>query len=125
MSCDWHIRCVTCGDTHRFDDANHMDEAMSALIRHRDAIAALVPLLREPHVDIVFSLGLGNRCDEWRIDPAWFAKHAGHELRPIDEYGCLLGQCGEHVRCGECSSWHLCALEHGHAPPCVGKPRTA
>lgn len=81
MSCDWDILCRTCDSRHGFSDANHCDDVMRHLIRHREAIAALAPLLRDAPESVEFKLYYGS------IDAAWFAKHTGHDLVPIDEYG--------------------------------------
>ena len=81
MSCDWNVHCKTCGDTHRFDDANHAVELMRALVKHASAIALLAPLFNEGVYDVELRTPYG-----W-IDVAWFAQHAGHALVPIDEYG--------------------------------------
>jgi hypothetical protein len=117
MSTRWHIHCLDCDDGHHFENANRMESAMLALIKHRHAIAALDPLARDQEFSLTFEIwGAGA------IDTSWFVKHAGHHLRPKDEYGRLLGQCGEYVTCGECSSRHHCALEHGHEPPCSQRP---
>jgi len=106
MSCDWDIRCVDCATTLHFSDANHQDELMWALIKHRDAIAALAPLLVDADVELSSHYG--------RIDPVWFLAHAGHRLVPIDEYGALATACCEYVTCS-CGSRRRCTLDLGHA----------
>lgn len=52
---------------------------MHALIKHRDAIAAMAPLMAEASVSIETSFGY--------VDARWFANHAGHSLAVKDEYG--------------------------------------
>lgn len=115
MSCHWGVKCVTCDSKHWFNDANHREDLMLLLIRHRDALAGLAELVAGAWsaslvVDISTLWG--------RVDPAWFRDHAGHELRPVDEYGRLLGQCGEGVACACCGVSGNCALDHGHAGEC-------
>ena len=106
MSTDWNVHCVDCNDTHGFDDANHQDELMAMLCKHADAIAALAPLLTD-HMDIELRTYWG------RINPSWFAQHKGHKLVPISEYGYLLTQCVEYVKCA-CGSMQRCTLDAGH-----------
>lgn len=107
MSTDWHVHCVDCNDTHTFDDANHMDTTMAALCKHAAAIAALAPLLAECST-VTLAVEYHGR-----IDAAWFAKHLGHRLVPISEYGHLMTQCAEYVDC-PCGSTARCRLDHGH-----------
>lgn len=95
MSTDWNIHCVDCNSTHMFSDANHQEDLMRVLIRHRDAIASIAPLLAESRSDIEFGTHWGS------IDASWFAEHKGHKLQPINEYGRLDDQCRESVPC-EC-----------------------
>jgi hypothetical protein len=115
MSCDWNIRCLDCKDTHRFDDANHRDDLMSVLIKHAGAIADLAPLLREANAitDIAIRTSYGS------VDVKWFVTHRGHRMMPVDEYGALLDQCPEYIRC-ECGSNQRCQLkishDGGHSP---------
>lgn len=110
MSCDWHVHCVDCNETHRFDDANHRDDLMRLLIKHADAIAAVAPLLADPEARerLEFKTYYGS------IDADWFAKHRGHQLRAIDEYGRLDTQCHGYFRCGNCDHDHACRLDRGH-----------
>ena len=107
MSTDWNVHCLDCKETHTFDDANHMDTTMSALCKHAQAIAALAPLLLSCGTVILEVEHHG------RIDAAWFAKHLGHRLVPISEYGDILGQCAEYITCS-CGSVRRCTLGHGH-----------
>lgn len=111
MSTDWHVHCLDCKDTHRFDDANHRDEFMLLLCKHADSIAAVAGLLAAGRGDVALQTAWG------RIDADWFLTHQGHNLIPIDEYGRVLGKCCESVACGECATSHRCALEHGHDGP--------
>jgi len=112
MSCDWDIRCVPCGVNLGIEDANHALEQMRALCTHAAAIAALRDLAP---FDVTISY---FRHD---ISAAWFAEHAGHELRPIDEYGRLDGQCHKRAGCRDCGTLRACVLGHGHAGGCAPK----
>lgn len=108
MSTDWNVHCIDCNDTHTFNDANHCDDDMVAICKHAAAIAALAPLLSDTrHVDIQLRTAYG------RIDVQWFARHAGHRLAPISEYGHLMGQCSGRVTCS-CGSSKRCALDVVH-----------
>lgn len=118
MSTDWNIRCVDCNDTHIFNDANRMCDLMVLLIEHAPAIAALAPLLKASP-DVQFAAGYGGTYGS--IDPSWFATHLGHRLRPIDEYGGLLGQCWKYLGCSECGATRHCALDDSHDGPCDPK----
>lgn len=112
MSCDWNIRCVTCGISTCFYNTNHCEDLMRCLIGHAGEIAGLVAMFRDPElrheVDLMTSHG--------RVDVEWFAEHAGHDLRAIDEYGCLLGQChgGYRLTCPACGLMVFCQREEGH-----------
>ena len=108
MSTDWNVHCVDCNDTLRFDDANHQDQLMQLLCTHADAIASLAPLFVE-----ATGQDLELRTFWGRVDPAWFLRHRGHRLVPISEYGDLLTQCIELVRC-ECGSMRRCTRDRGH-----------
>lgn len=118
MSCDWNVHCLDCKVTHGFDDANHQQDLMLFLCKHADSIAALA----EMAADQKAPCGPGDRSvtletPYGRIDPTWFREHLGHNLIPIDEYGAILGQCHEWVRCKECGSTSQCALDAGHEDP--------
>lgn len=128
MSCDWHIICLDCGEAnttygehvHRFNDANHKDEEMWTLIRHADSIAAAADVIAEG-IDIHFSLGSHNGGFGYGdIDAAWFKRHLGHQLWPINEYGALDTQCQKRVECDH-GHHHSCQLEDKHDGPCSGR----
>jgi hypothetical protein len=108
VSTDWYVHCRDCDDTHRFEEANHLDEEMASLCKHAAAIAGLAPLFKEV---IDLNISLYGTCS--RIDPAWFAAHLGHRLIPISEYGHLLDQCLEYVACA-CGSSMRCTKDLGH-----------
>jgi hypothetical protein len=117
VSCDWDVWCVDCDEAvTRFCDANHREELMAALVRHAPAIAALAPLVNDADaysIDLTTSWG--------RIDPASFAAHAGHKLKPRDEYGRWLDQCHGYVKCADerCGHQRQCSLKLGHEGACA------
>lgn len=109
MSEDWNIYCRDCRDTHYFSDANHQVELMRGLIKHSDVIAGLQPLMADHGEYITFSAGHYGH-----IDVGWFAKHRGHALVAVSEYGKVDMECNEYVRCGDCGRSMCCRLEKGH-----------
>src|SRR5437762_1565511 len=110
MSCDWDIICVDCNEEHGFSDLNHEDHAMQVIVRHADAIAALCGLEQDLERPIEFLQYRGRT-----IQPVFFKKHQGHQLRPIDEYGRMLGDCTEWADCSACGGSHPCRLPENHA----------
>lgn len=112
MSTDYHVFCVDCQSRHDFNDSNHQAPLMRRLIAHAPAIAALAPLLEATGGDLSLGTSYGQ------VDASWFAAHAGHELRVIDEYGKLDGGCVRRVRCPSCPSEHWCRHPHGHSGAC-------
>ncbi len=121
MSTDWNIKCLDCGDVHGFDDANHEEALMVLLCEHAKALGGLAPLLSR---FARHSTDVELRTPYGRIDAAWFAKHAGHRLCPIDEYGALLGQCAKYVIC-VCGRSERCKLEHLHEGDCSAIARSS
>jgi len=121
MSTDWHVHCRDCKETFTFNDANRMSEVMASLCKHAAAIAALAPLLREQPNDLMFAVGYSGNYGS--IDPAWFAKHLGHRLVPISEYGDLLDQCTEYVDC-VCGSRRRCTRDFEHEGDHALEPRS-
>jgi len=112
VSTDWNIRCVDCNVVCRFNDANHQDGFMRKLIKHRDAIAALAPLLAEASRD---DLSLHTYWGD--VDAAFFAAHAGHKLVPHNEYGDDDDQCPHWAKCDACGNHESCTLVDGHEGP--------
>ena len=110
MSCDWDIKCVDCNEEHGFEDMNHDERLMLSLVRHADAIAALHAAIVDPDTCVELVTGPAGR----RVDTAFFKKHQGHQLRPVDEYGRLSGNCARRVECPSCGTYHLCKLPEGH-----------
>lgn len=82
MSCDWHVHCLTCKETCRFQDANHQVGLMQVLIEHAAQIAELDALIQRPILgDISLTTSYGP------VDTSFFARHWHHTLVPINEYG--------------------------------------
>lgn len=117
MGTAWHLHCIDCRETHKFDDdANHHEDMMWLLCKHATAIAALAPLVAEAQGEV--EIKLPYRCGS-AADPAWFARHAAHRLSPIDEYGRLSGQCYRPVMCTACSHTRRCSLALDHEGACA------
>lgn len=112
MSCKWDIICVDCDETHGFQDMNHKEELMLAIVRHADAIAAFHEVMIDREMD--YNIGLATKYPERQIYTDFFKKHQGHRLRPVDEYGRLSGDCSERIACPSCGAHHLCKLPDGH-----------
>lgn len=111
MSCSYHIKCLDCDDELRFDNTNHKDDEMRVLIANAGLVADLAPVVRALG-GWPAALTLGQNYGE--IDTEWFAKHRGHRMQPIDEYGQLDDQCHERVQCASCVSQYPCWLKVGH-----------
>jgi hypothetical protein len=118
MSTDWNIKCLDCDDTHYFNDANHRDREMAILVKHSKVISALAPL--EEEFGYSLSLSFGGYGE---VDVRWFAKHAGHRLVPINEYGGYMDQCHEFVKC-RCGSSSRCTKLPDHEGEHDATPRT-
>jgi hypothetical protein len=108
VSTDWNVHCVDCNATHQFNDANHQDELMALLCKHADAIAGLAAL-----TGAAGPTNVELRTYYGAIDVGWFVEHRGHRLVPVSEYGDLLTQCIEYVRC-TCGSMRRCTRDVGH-----------
>jgi|SRR5262245_9707713 len=113
MSCDYHVFCVDCQSRHDFNDANHREGLMRHFVTHRDAIAAIAPLLAATNGDLELKTYYGH------VDASWFVAHAGHELRVIDEYGKIDGNCPRRVNCAHCKTERWCTLSFGHEGACA------
>lgn len=83
VSCDYHIRCVTCGDTLEFQDANHAVGLMRYLIANAKLIGTIDEMVRNNPTVYNVELMFGR----WCVDTSWFYEHSSHALVPIDEYG--------------------------------------
>lgn len=110
MSCDWDIKCVDCDEKHGFQDMNHCEDLMHALIRHANAIAMLHALAEDRFANVELMAMYPERS----VNILFFKKHQGHHLRPVNEYGGLSGDCSERVACPTCGTSHPCKLPEGH-----------
>lgn len=119
MSCKWNVHCLDCNTTKIVGEWTKNDpEAVAALCKHAGVIAALAPVLKDVHLTYAGIV----LCRKWSnngetIDVEWFARHDGHRLMPINEYGELIGSCQRSVDCS-CGTRRQCRLEHGHDGPC-------
>ena len=109
MSEDWDFYCTRCEERCGLHDLNHAEKQLREVLKHRDAIKALVPAL-EAIDDTYMMLREGTLPTVARF----FAKHDGHEVKIRSEYGHFYGQCSDRVRC-RCGHDHHCVLEEGHA----------
>jgi hypothetical protein len=95
-----------------FDNANHQDELMRALIQNADALAGLGDLIQHERV---YSIDV-------QINTSWiplpfFVEHKDHALRAIDEYGCLDAPCTESFFCPKCQKQVACeSRDHSLRP---------
>lgn len=116
MSTDWNIRCVPCGETLHFNDANHREDMMLELIAHREELEQVAPLLRAKCFDVRIETSYGD------VSAEWFLKHKGHELRPYNEYGAYLNQCEKWVTC-DAGEHHKCILDRNHDGSCDARQK--
>lgn len=113
MSNDWDFYCVPCEERCGLQDLNHCERELLAVLKHRAAIEALGPALKD-----IDSLGYSMMADGSFPDVVnFFAKHSGHEVRVRSEYGYFYGQCSDRVRCASCGNHHHCTLTEGHVGP--------
>lgn len=112
MSTDWDIRCVDCGENYGFDDMNRREGLMLALVRNAPHLVQFAGVLADLRSeDVELRVSFPDRI----INLAFFLRHAGHRLSPIDEYGRLSGNCHGQAACGSCGKSHPCALAVDHA----------
>lgn len=112
MSHHWSAYCVTCRSTHEYSPNRGLTQ-IRALIRHARELAAVQPATRDGECDVSL-MAYGTSY----LDVNWFAEHAEHELRPIDEYGAFDGECGRPTTCAICQHRHKCVLPYGHSGAC-------
>lgn len=101
MSCSWDIVCLNCDERAGIENANHEDELMRVLIKHRRALAMVGEMAAE-----LWSLDLV--ANTHYVTPLFFREHEGHELRPISEYGTFDTICGRDFVCPTCQIWVVC-----------------
>ncbi len=121
MSCDWNVHCVTCRDTEGvIYDANHAEPDIWELIRVAPALAA-IGVASDELAPLSSTLERLLRLERdgvaFRNLAQWFARHQGHELVPIDEYGRTSTDCGEWGVCDGCDHTGHCRLPRKHEGP--------
>lgn len=67
-----------------------------------------------------WSLRWGEGCSGGvHIPLDWFAEHGDHQLRLVNEYGEVKGQCNREIACSDCKSFKgYCGLDVGHKGEC-------
>jgi hypothetical protein len=95
-----------------FENTNHENGFIRALIRNAKPIAELINLSRECSMT---SIELKSYCGHINIE--WFYAHHEHKLVVRDEYKHLENQCIIRVTCGTCNIIHDCILELDHSGP--------
>jgi hypothetical protein len=108
MSTDWDVACVECGDEVGIRDANHMEDLMWEYVKAAPQIAALGVFRPDARVNLYDTHDM-----RYAVRAGWFAEHAGHTLKPRNEYGHWAGQCSEYVKCS-CGSTQRCKGKSGH-----------
>jgi hypothetical protein len=113
MSCSYDIGCKTCDVTSGLLDENHGGEALAALCGVAPQLAALANVkARSGAARWFLEDRIGTRVLFSLAE--FFALHAGHDLRPRDEYGRWYDQCRDWYVCPTCEHRHPCALDQGH-----------
>ncbi len=116
MSCDFDIRCLDCcgpEDQTGFMDLNWGGDRLLTALKHRAELEAS-KIFADPEMwwflDEAYRLGSLVR---------FFAKHVGHRLVVVSEYG--------HIYAGTCHKGDtgkgFCDLEEGHKNDCHWPPR--
>lgn len=119
MSCHWKYECTACGESFDPEDrSNHQSEVMASILAARPELEqAGLALMKAPGLLAALRDFFGTEWSSALL--AWFAEHAGHPVRLVDEYGLVHGTCGERLEGGE-TGYRYCALppEHqgGHDP---------
>lgn len=123
MSTYWDVHCRTCDEGLGLY-LNHEEETMHWLISQRDALAAFGRDFDRAGASGRWGYGEVRLGDDASVDCEWFAKHAGHDLVPRDEYGGYADRCGHYwVKCGECGKQSRCLLPLGHSGEHATKER--
>lgn len=120
MSTNWGYGCATCGLDERVIIENcRSPDVLARWLVVRGDVAAFSALLDSIECD-----GAGWYGTRGALRFA--AEHIGmgHEVRVVNEYGLLDGQCYGHEDCPTCGHWSPCGLSDGHDGPCKAKGRT-
>lgn len=110
MSTEWSMACVDCNV--RFGPSLSWPHDHAKFIEHRDAIVALIPLLRETDLSLEIA-----GCYDGPPHPEDFVRHAGHRLRVVSEYGCWFGDCNEYEPMAghpNCTTGRVCGKPEHH-----------
>jgi hypothetical protein len=119
VSTDWDVWCADCHEEVTALQDNRSVALCRTLILAAPALAILGqseawPALRKEDFEL--------SCFRGRVDPSAFAKHAGHHLVTMSEYGEIDGRCSRHVRVYWTEQdWDFayCMADPGHSGPPV------
>lgn len=117
MSCDYDITCLDCDECCGFQDANHADGTMRAIIANRLHAERIAESLNA--MDGVSFSNSEPETMYGNLPCFWLLKHRGHRLAVVDEYGKLDWQCFKRTKCAHCQTSHQCKLPEGHDGECL------
>lgn len=114
MSTYWDIACLDCNTSAGWH-WNHGEQELSAILAHKDKIAAAWPMF-EALQNVDLRIGFpesGGNVDAVRF----FSLHHSHRLVVMNEYGDALDECLHRWDCGCCGRGLVCHRPTGHAGP--------
>lgn len=111
MSCEWTIKCTDCNEVpEEINNANHQLGVMQYLVANAELLRGLYLAATKGGEIYGFEITL-NYCVPAPIE--FLVKHAGHRLRPYNEYGQYDTPCKEKFWCHLCNAIVECNdLEH-------------
>lgn len=109
MSTYWDVTCMTCDEGLGLH-GNHQEKSAWAII---DAAPRLAAAGAGVFVDTARSFDFFGETNN-TIDCGWFAEHAGHDLRPKNEYGKVSGMCANDATCSSCGHFFTCNRDRDH-----------
>ncbi len=114
MGTSYNLHCLDCRETAKV--AANFDPVRLAyiqpIVQHAEAISKLGPLFAEDS-------SWGLECAGVYVPVPWLAKHAGHRIRAISEYGGVENTCAKSVPCSGCGVPRgYCAKDVGHDGTC-------
>lgn len=116
MGTSYDIRCIDCSEDAGVC-ANHDPVRaweLEPFLACAQQLATMVPY--EDSLEIKTS-------EDTRISLKWLAKHSGHRLRLVSEYGEVQDTCRKRYWCEHCkSALGYCELDADHAEPCGKRP---
>ena len=113
MSTNYDVVCLDCQDKHGFDRDELLRQVRN-LVVHAPTLADMGHTFKAIEgMGLVPKLSLDDYGDD-PVNLEWFAKHKGHRLAVVDEYGRLDGDCGEYFRCAGCDRTVACVLPKDH-----------